>query len=72
MSVQFTIIRNPQNILMKYEVWVKGESVSTDKMGQPMERYQFCQRASSFFTLKGAEGFIRYREETSAFRGVFA
>lgn len=72
MAVEFAIIRNPNNLVMKYEVWIKGESTSTDKLGQPMEKYAFCQKTRSFFTEKGAQGFVEYQTNTRQFRGVWA
>lgn len=71
MAVEFAVIRNPNNLVFKYEVWIKGESVSTDKLGQPMERLNFCQKTRSFLTAKGAQGFVDYQTSTREFRGVF-
>jgi hypothetical protein len=69
-SIEFGIIFNPTNVLMKHEVWIKGEAVSNDTLGQPVERQQFCQKGRSFFTRKAAEGFVQYQQEMRQFRGV--
>jgi hypothetical protein len=70
MSLEFAVIFNPSNLLMKHEVWIKGEAVYNDSLGQPQERQQFCQKGRSFFTQKGAEGFVEYERQKRSFRGV--
>jgi hypothetical protein len=62
MAVEFTIIRNPNRLLFKHEVWVKGNAVYTDKFGQAREGMDYCRPAVSFITAKGAEGFVAYQQ----------
>ena len=69
MSVEFGIFHNPSNLVLKHEVWIKGEAVHNDKLGQPLGRQQFCQKARSFATLKGAEGFVKYQQDMQDFQG---
>lgn len=69
--MQFTIIRNPSNMVFKYEVWYKGESDVVDSYGQVSGRkIDNGSIASSFLTIKGAEGFIQYQNATRSFRGA--
>jgi hypothetical protein len=70
MSLEFTIIRNPRNLLFKNEVWIKGEALHNDSLGQPVNRQKFCQKGPSFVTIKGAESFIAYERESRHFRGA--
>jgi hypothetical protein len=70
MSLEFGIIHNPLNLILKFEVWIKGEAVRADTLGQLSERQQFCQKARSFATVKSAEGFVKYQRDMREFRGV--
>lgn len=69
-EVEFTIIRNPSNLLRKYEVWMKGEAITVDRLGQVTERLQFNRNEVDFFTLKGAQGFVTYQQERRKFVGA--
>lgn len=68
--MQFTIIKNPNKLLMKYEVWYKGESNVFDSNSQLIGTKNVCEVAINCFTLKGAQEFIAYRTETRDFMGL--
>lgn len=69
MAVEFKIIRNPRNLILKHEVWIKGDAVHTDSLGQVVNTQGFCQKGPSFITRSGAEGFIQYQNEYREFAG---
>ena len=67
MAVEFAIIRNPNNLLLKHEVWIKGDAEHKDDLGQPAGRYTFCQKARTFYSRKNAESFVQYQQERRQF-----
>lgn len=67
--MQFAIIFNPANLLLKHEVWYKGESPMIDSYGQLAGMANECRVAASFISTKRAENFVRYQQETRALRG---
>jgi hypothetical protein len=68
MQDQYTIIFNPQRILLKNEVWFKGRGIGQDSRGFAVD-IDVKRKLKSFRTAEQAEGFIKYQQEVAAFVG---
>lgn len=68
MSIEFGVIFNPSNLILKHEVWVRGDAIYNDALGQPESKQNFVQKARSFATPKAAESFVKYQQQTRAFK----
>lgn len=68
MALEFGVIFNPSNLILKHEVWVRGEAVHSDSLGQPESKQHFVQKARSFANVKDADLFVKYQQQTRAFK----
>lgn len=68
--MQFAIIFNPTNLLLKHEVWYKGESPMIDSYGQLAGTAHECRVAAAFLTEGRAANFVKYQQDTRAFKGL--
>jgi len=68
--LEFKILYNPDNILFKHEVWIKGEAINVDHLGQHQGTRKFVTKARAFPTLGAAEKFVKYQGDYYGFKGT--
>lgn len=64
---KYVIIKNPQNLILKHEVWYKGETDVQNARGY-LERQTVCKAIKAFRSSAAAEGYIQYQTNVRQFR----